>query len=259
MVNKRKKKTNEPISEERKQYLREYRQQVVENAPKKPAVSEPLPPCRHSTPKDPHSGCPVCPGTSADTTSNATVPLDQQVLEADVTIPVTSAIRSRPILRATRRFSYHHRKLSLSAQRRPQSLGSGLRQGLIRRVPMSKSEEQPDIEENVHKHSASKSKLSAYLRRAKRKFSASRHAPLITRPVGYRVMSCIQLENSVKGLACGGCGTLDQLVLEESSNYRGWATFFRWKCKKCQFATDWTSSSPRITPKGPFEVLKVFL
>ncbi len=252
MPNKKKKK-NEPISEEKRQYLRQYRQQAAENAQRKEAVSEALPDSRLCKAKGPHMGCPVCPGSSTEATSSTTVPLIQQSSETSNTAPLatTSAIRSRPILQA-RRFSYHHRRLSLTTQRRPQSLGNGLRQGLFRR---QRSTTLPQhTEAQTQQHSASKLKLSTYLRRAKHKFrKTNTHVPLIRRPIGNRIFSCILLEKSAKQLACGDCGEKD-LILEENSNRYGWATYIRWKCRKCEFATDWTSSSPRVSPKGAFEV-----
>ena len=257
MPNNRKRK-NEPLSEEKKEYLRQYRQQIAENAPKKEAASEPLPASRPCKAKDPHGCCPVCPGHSSEVSPGPSVPLDQQVLEADVTIPLAtvSAIRSRPILQAERRFSHHHRKLSLSTQRRPQSLGSGLRTGLFRRqhsitLP---TPTKSHVQHKIPKHSASSLKLSTYLRRAKRKFTkANFHAPLIQRPSGNRIVSCIQLETSVKDLACGSCGK-KKLLLEENTARNGWASCIRWKCRGCPFYTEWTSTSARVSPKGAFEV-----
>ncbi len=253
MPNKKKKK-GPSMSMESRHGLSDLRQSRNDVRHTQEKAEVPLPASRPCKPKVP--SCPVCPECSdshmGDPCSSA-VPSNQGLLEADVTISTAkmAAIRSRPILQAVRRFSYHHRKLSLSAQRRPQSLGSGLRAGLFRRHHPTTL---PQHTETQKQHSASKLKLSTYLRRAKQKFRKSTtHVPLIRRPIGNRILSCIQLEKSTKQLACGSCGERD-LILEENSNRYGWATYIRWKCRQCEFATDWTSSSPRVTPKGAFEV-----
>ncbi len=298
MVNKKKPKSQTPVSEERKEYLRQLRRQVAQERHRKEHSCDPLPAKRTCKTKDHHEGCPVCPGTSDEhtecappatdvlpSTSAAAPSTSAAAPSMSAAAPSTSAaahstsaaapstsaaahstsapapaVRSRPILQAVRRFSYHHRKLSLSTQRRPQSLGSGLRTGLFRRQHPSTLLQQTDnktqrkIQQQQQQHSASSIKLSNYLRRAKRKFrKTNTHVPLVTRPIGNRIFSCIQLEKSVGQLGCGSCGK-NNMILEEKSTRRGWATYIRWKCSVCEFATEWTSSSPRVSPKGAFEV-----
>ncbi len=268
MVNK-KKQRHGTMSDECKQALQNMKQ--ARRARMEEHMEEPEPPLPASRPSQPTTHvCPVCPGCSSAGPSSAghssTVNAHSHA-EADNTTPVSkmAAIRSRPILQAGHRFSHHHRKVSLATQRRPQSVGSGLRRGLFtRRCPTLPQQPQPQqIQHKTKQHSASSLKLSAYLRRAKRRYKKTNsYVPLVTRPLGNRIISCIQLEESIKQLGCGSCG-MKNLILEERtrradnrSDNQGWATYIRWKCRgeKCDFSSEWTCTSPRVSPKGAFEV-----